>query len=775
MKSTLLLVICLLFCLITTPLLEAITFDDPGFTSETVFSLPPFTMVGAVFASDGRIFAWQRTGIVRIYKNGNLKPTPFLNISSQVNIAGDRGMLGLALDPNHETNGFVYLLYTYENAGNNNSVAPRTSRLTRVTADPNNPDEMLPGSEVVILGSIGTPPCDSHPAGSDCIPADGTSHSIGTLLFAPDGRLFVGNGDGASFSIADPLALRSQDLNSYSGKILRINPDGTAPIDNPFYDGTNSIQSKVWSYGLRNPFRFGLDPHLGEPVIGDVGWDTWEELNLGRGVNFGWPCFEGNDPQEFYQEDFVQCQQMDPNDVTFPIYLYSHPSGDGFSITGGVFYTDDEYPSQYQENYFFADYVNSWIRRAIFDEDHNLIEVRDFATDAEGPVHFTQGPNGLLYYVALNDGELRRIRFNGPHATAAADPTSGYSPLEVSFSSAGSFDPNGQDLTYFWDFDDGNTSTQPNPMHTYTSGSVQTFNASLTVTNEDGDFSQDFVSITIGSLPPTATINTPLDGTHVDPGDVINFSGSGTDPDDGALPPSALKWTVLLHHNTHFHTFLEQTGSGGSFVAEDYGTGTHSYHITLTVTDSSGLIHETSVELPIDSQPGSCLLCDDFEDGVLASNWTYPKGSWLEQNGFLQVTTNKKATAIATPVFTGCSTCTIEVDVQTSGGLRNKILVYGWYVDKNTRVEILMKEESDRWVLKQRSDREIVAKKNVKRTILPNTTYKVNVHFDGTTFMFSIDGVELFTLNKGAGTNPDGTVAFEVKDATGRFGLIDVR
>ena len=151
------------------------------------------------------------------------------------------------------------------------------------------------------------------------------------------------------------------------------------------------------------------------------------------------------------------------------------------------------------------------------------------------------------------------------------------------------------------------------------------------------------------------------------------------------------------------------------------------------------------------------------------------KGSWLEQDGFLQVTTNKKATAIATPVFTGCSTCTIEVDVQTSGGFRNKILVYGWYVDKDTRIEVLMKEESDRWVLKQRSEGEIVAKKNFRRTIHPNTTYKVNVSFDGTTFTFSIDGVELFTLNKADGTNPDGTVAFEVKATTGLFGLIDVR
>jgi glucose/arabinose dehydrogenase/PKD repeat protein len=761
----------ILICIV--PKIEAVIFNDPGFTEEGVFNLPPFTLVGVTFAPDGRIFAWQRTGIVRIYKNGSLLPTPFLNISSQVNIAGDRGMLGLTLDPDFSNNGYVYLLYVYENAGTPNSTAPRTSRLTRVTADPNNPDVMLPGSEVVLAGSIGTPPCSDHPAGSDCIPADHLSHSIGQVIFAPDGTMFFGNGDGSSYDFADPRALRTYDLSSFSGKILRINPDGTAPSDNPFYDGTDSVQSKVWAYGLRNPFRFGLDPELGEPLIGDVGWNDHEELNRGRGANFGWPCFEGISPQPAYQAAFIECQQMDPNTITDPIYHYDHSQG--ASVTGGVFYTADEYPAQYQGNYFFGDYVGSWIRRVVFDADHNIVEVKEFATDTQGPVQFTLGPDGFLYYIALGIDQLRRIRFNGPFANASATPTFGYSPLNVDFSSAGSFDPNGQSLTFLWDFDDGNTSTQPNPIHIYTSGSVQTYDVSLTVTNEDGDTSQDFVSITIGSVPPIATINNPIDGTHVVPGDVINFDGSGSDPDDGSLPPGSLKWTVLLHHNTHHHTFLEQTGSSGSFVVQDNGVGTFSYVIILTVTDSSGLTNSTSVELPVDQQPPGCVFCDDFEDGVLATNWQYLKGIWIELNGFLQVTTNKQATTIATPAFSGCATCSLTVDVQTAGGRRNKILIFGWYVDKDNRVEVIMQEKKDKWVLKQRSSGVVVAKKTSNLPILPNTTYTVQVTFDGTTFALSIDGVQLFTMPKAAGTLPNGTVGFQVKDTTGLFGSIDVQ
>ncbi|MFN0124952.1 MAG: PQQ-dependent sugar dehydrogenase, partial [Blastocatellia bacterium] len=268
------------------------TFTAPGFVSEVVTTLPAYQPVGLTWALDGRMFIWQESGIVRIYKNGALLPTPFLNISARVNTVNDRGLLGLALDPNFATNGYVYLLYTYEPNGNPNDTAPKTSRLTRVTANPTNPDVALANSEIVILGSIGVAPCSQYPAGSDCIGSDSVEHTADTLRFGPDGKLYVSLGDGASSQITDPLALRAQDLNAYNGKLLRINSDGTAPPDNPFYNGSpTSIRSRVYSYGLRNPYRFGIHPTTGEVMIGDVGWLTYEELNRGRGANFGWPCY----------------------------------------------------------------------------------------------------------------------------------------------------------------------------------------------------------------------------------------------------------------------------------------------------------------------------------------------------------------------------------------------------------------------------------------------------------------------------------------------------
>jgi glucose/arabinose dehydrogenase len=1026
------------FLLLTT-LTHAITFNDPGFVSETVLTLPAFTIVGSTFAPDGRIFVWQREGIIRIYKNGQLLPTPFIDISDHVNISGDRGFLGVAVDPNIAQTGYVYMLYVYEHLGNPNDANPRTARLTRVTADPSNPDVALPGSETTIIGTLGIPPCSQYPPGSDCIADDSNTHTIGHVEIAPDGKLYVGSGDGASPNFADPTALRALDPESLNGKILRINPDGTAPIDNPFYDGSNSNTSKVFALGLRNPFRFSLDPILSEPMIGDVGWGLWEELDRGRGANFGWPCFEGNIPQPDYQAAFQQCQDLDPADVTFPIYTYYHDVG--ATVIGGPFYTATEYPAQYQGNLFFGDYVSNWIKRAVFDSNQNLVSVEDFASDADAPVSFTVGPDGWIYYVSITTGELRRIKYGGPFAVASADPTSGYSPLDVAFSSAGSNDPEGQTITFFWDFGDGSTSTQPNPNHTYISGSVQTFIATLTVTNEDDESSSASVSITVGSLPPTAFVDSPPDGTVVDPGDVVNFSGHGTDPDDGNLPASAMHWTVYLHHDDHVHTFLELDGvTGGSFTAQDYGEGTYSYEIDLIVTDSSGLTDSDSVNLPINSgncptitlspstlpdgevgtpysetvsasggnppytysvssgslptgltlnsttgeisgtptvggsfnftitatdsdtctgfqaytiditcatitltpaslpdgtvgdaysetisasggtapytfavtagalPPGlalnsatgeisgtptvagtfnfvitatdvnnctgsrvyfiavadigcpvidltpatlpdgvlnspynqtivatggtapytyavssgalpdglsldsatglisgtptaagafdftimatdanSCtgsrnytininataLFSDDFEDGVLDPNWTYIKPTWTESGGSLQGSSAKKAIAVATPIFAGCLNCTIQASLMTQGGPGNRVWLLGWYIDKNNRIELLMKEEKDVWVLKQRSGGSIIAKAKASATIDPNVAYAVVVSFDGTQFTVTINGNPLITLTP-KGTVPSGTVGFQAKDTTGFFDYIIV-
>jgi chitodextrinase/glucose/arabinose dehydrogenase len=599
---------------------RAQTYSDAGFASELVATLPRFTPVGLTWAPDGRMFIWQRNGIVRIFKNGALLPTPFVNISNQVNTFTDRGMLGLALHPNFAENGFVYLLFTREEAGNPNSDQPKVSRLIRVTADPANPDVALAGSEVIILGSVSTPPCDAQPAGADCIPSDSNTHSIGTLRFAPDGKLFVGSGDGAEAGGVDPKAFRSQNLDSPAGKILRINDDGTAPADNPFYDGTNSWRSKVWVYGLRNPYRFNLDPSTGDLLIGDVGWNRWEEINRGvRGRNYGWPCFEGNLPEPEYQSALPSCFSVPSSAVTFPVVTWAHDDVDptlpgfnpnflGSTAVGGTIYTGSAYPQLYSGSFFYADYTGGWIRRLVFDAAGNLTGNLLFSTgeDVGGLVSVEQGPDGLLYYVLFAAGEVRRIKFNGPVAKATATPSFGGSPLTVAFSSSGSLNPGGGTLTYAWDFGDGTTSTAANPTHVYTVTGVRTFVVRLTVTS-NGQSSTATLSVTVGSTPPVPTISAPANGASLLPGQSVAYQGSASDPEEGPLPASALSWQVLLHHNDHIHTLINTTGTSGSFDAQFHGVGTYAYEIILTATDSSGLKGSKSVTLPVlqDTAPPS--------------------------------------------------------------------------------------------------------------------------------------------------------------------------
>jgi glucose/arabinose dehydrogenase len=571
------------------------TFADPGFSTEVVATVAPYSPVGIAWTPDGRLFIWQKDGLVHVVKNGVLLPTPFIDLRGKVNVFDDRGFWGLAFHPNFASNGYVYMTYVHENTANPYDQGPKTSRLVRVTANPANPDVALPGSELVILGSVATPPCSAQPADADCIAADGGSHTIGTIRFAPDGKLFLGNGDGSN---GDVLSLRAQDLGSYSGKILRVNADGTAATDNLLYDGTNSIRSKVWLYGVRNPFRFAIHPTTSDLYFGEVGWNTWEEVDRGtQGSNYGWPCYEGNGPQPLFQ-NYVQCQQLPASAVTPPVYTYDHSFGS--AAIGGPVYTGTVYPQQYRNNFFFADYSGNWIQRLVLDANGLPVNVLPFATNAGAPVTLEQGPDGLIYYISFTTGQIRRIRFNGVAAVANVTPSYGYSPLATTFSSAGSSDSGGGTLSYLWDFGDGTTSTLANPTHTYTAAGSTVFTSTLQVKNASNATASASVTVTVGSMPPTPSISAPAENTGVYPGQTVVFQGTATDPDEGALPASALSWTVLLHHNTHVHTFVGGSGYQGSFVAEDHGPiGTFSYEVILTATDSSGLKASTSVHLPV--------------------------------------------------------------------------------------------------------------------------------------------------------------------------------
>jgi glucose/arabinose dehydrogenase len=440
--------------------------DDPGsFVKETIVSgLNQPTAFD--WTPDGnRLFIAQKDGIVRVYENGTLLDTPFANISGQVNNVRDRGLLGMAIHPNFPTTPYVYLLFTYDPPEAYNNINPNTNlddpdgagnrpaRLIRLTADAStNYTTAVIGSEVVLLGKNSTWANTSRPDANstgnftiapsgitkldgtrfantneylsnltnlinvqDYIATDSESHTIGGLRFGTDGSLFVSVGDGASYNRVDPRAIRVQDIDNLSGKILRIDPiTGEGLSNNPFFDGdANSNRSKVYDYGLRNPFRFTIDEQTNIPFIGDVGWKTWEEVNTGRGVNFGWPYFEGGNSQSIRQPEYASlpAAQNFYNSgapVTAPVYGYEHF---GFNaIIMGDFYTGDTFPSIYRNSLFIGDSSQSTIDTLTFNAQGQFTGIRRFASNVGTPVQITTGPDSNLYYANIAGGEIARWR-----------------------------------------------------------------------------------------------------------------------------------------------------------------------------------------------------------------------------------------------------------------------------------------------------------------------------------------------------------------------------
>jgi glucose/arabinose dehydrogenase len=329
----------------------------PAGFNETQVAIGINNGTAMAFAPDGRLFVCQQTGQVRVIKNGTLLPTPFLTVNTDS--SGERGLLGIAFDPDFATNNFVYIYYTVTST-------PRRNRISRFTA---NGDVAVANSEVAILELDNL--------------TTNTNHNGGAMHFGGDGKLYVAVGENA-------IASNSQTLNNRLGKILRINSDGSIPTDNPFFNTATGSNRAIWALGLRNPYTFAFQPGTSRMFINDVGQSGWEEINDGiAGSNYGWPTCEG------------VC--ANPN-FRNPIFEYGHnigPTG-GCAITGGAFYNPPyaQFPSEYVGKYFFADFCSGWIKR-LNPADNS---VTNFATGIGSPVDLQVGPDGNLYYLARGGG-----------------------------------------------------------------------------------------------------------------------------------------------------------------------------------------------------------------------------------------------------------------------------------------------------------------------------------------------------------------------------------
>jgi glucose/arabinose dehydrogenase len=327
--------------------------------------------IGLANAGDDRLFVIEQQGIIQVVRNGAVLAQPLLDIRDRVNSSGnEQGLLGLAFHPDFARNGYFYVNYT--RAGGDTVVSQFSASVGDTPADP--------GSEQVLL----------------TIDQPYSNHNGGTLIFGPDGDLYISTGDGGSAN--DPFR-NGQSVNTLLGKLLRIDVNagdlyGISP-DNPF--ATGGGQPEIWAYGLRNPWRISFDRLTGDLYIGDVGQGDWEEIDFvpagsPGGINFGWNLREG----------FHPFAGFDTEGLTDPVAEYPHRGG-ACSVTGGEVVRDPSLPA-WSGVYLYGDYCSGevwglvrdsggvWQSDVLFNTE---LSISSFGLDVSGGVYLVDRGGGV--------------------------------------------------------------------------------------------------------------------------------------------------------------------------------------------------------------------------------------------------------------------------------------------------------------------------------------------------------------------------------------------
>lgn len=521
-----------------------------GLTSPTSMAVMP----------DGRVLVVQQNGIVRIIKADALL-TPNFYAVANVDSSNERGCLGVVPDPGFASNHFVYF-YCTTMVG-----SASRNRVLRVT-EAN--DSVVAGSERVIFDLPD-------------VPAATKWHMGGAMRFGVDGKLYVavGNHEDSPQPVATS---NSQNLASAFGKMLRINADGTVPTDNPFFN-TAGAYKPVYMLGFRNPFVFDVQPATGLTLVGDVGQGSWEEINKGQaGGNYGWPAVEGSSSDTRYLN---------------PLYAYSHSVG--CSITGTQFYNPQtaQFPTAYVGKFFFADFCNGSLK---YFDPAIPGTINNFASGIGNPTNIGLSASGALYYLARNQGTgtpapgagtVSKISYTG---SQAPNITQNPQSVTVYVGSAATFSVAADGATSFqWQRNGANIGGATAGSYTLATTTVSdtgsTFRA--VATNAFGSVTSGAATLTVTTnRAPSARIDTPSAGSGFATGDVIRFSGTGTDPEDGTLAGSAFTWKVDFQHDGHAHSFIAPVSgsTGGQLTVPDFEADAANMwlRITLSVRDSSG-------------------------------------------------------------------------------------------------------------------------------------------------------------------------------------------
>lgn len=580
--------------------------------------------IGVCFIDPQRVLVAEKGGQLW-YLEGETNRNVVLDLNLEVLNNGDRGLLGIAADPQFDVNGWIYLLLVVDPDGDGQEDELETfGRLVRYTLNYSPTGDLLadPASRLDLIGATW----------STGLMACNWSHAVGTVKFLSDGSLVLSVGDAAHYDKTDRGGLdpncfgagkfppsedigayRASVLHSIAGKVLRVDPaTGLGLSDNPYFTGNPSDPaSRVWALGLRNPFRFALMPGTGPQevlAIADVGWKHWEELNLSfGGEHFGWPCLEADEASPYVSPDpYGICSGLGasvPPLLSYHHFVMGSAGYLGNCISGVAPYAGSSYPAEWQNRVYFCDFVRGWIRGARLSSDLTSVEEIDlFAEDLGAPIDLITAPdNGDLVFIDVDESAVRRIRYLGanlpPMAEIAAEPMWGPLPLAVALDGSESHDPEHEPLEFEWDIPGARTDYGPFAQHVFTA--PQNATVSLTVRDPAGNEDTASVLISPGNTPPTITaILAPPANLIFTPGDTIQLDATAVDlEDDLAGIPLSASWDAsMVHaHHTHPNPGLVQ-GFSGSFVGESHGPGTN-YAVTLTVTDSRGLASESTVEI----------------------------------------------------------------------------------------------------------------------------------------------------------------------------------
>jgi glucose/arabinose dehydrogenase len=563
-------------------------------------------------APDGEVFVAEKNGeILRFDSIDDDSPTLFADLRKQVYDNGDRGLLGLAVDPEFPARPYVYALYTFDHVLGEDPPGffPRWGKGPTYSGDPC-PMSGSPGVDACpVSGRLTRLTAVAGIAGTEKVLVEDwcqqdSSHSIGGLQFGPEGALFASGGEGASYiepdygqygwphvnQCGDPDeeggSLRSQDLltpypadpTGLDGTLIRVDPDsGDGLPGNPLHGSSDANERRIVAYGFRNPFRFAIDAGSEEVYVNNVGNGTWEEIDrfgLAPSIpyNSGWPCYEGDYRNDWFENlhlDRCEALYEESNRVSEPFFSYNHyapvvpgddcPQEYGSAITGSAFYPGGGFPPEYDGALFFADSVRGCIYVMLNGEGGGGPDpdtARPFLTDGGSytGADLEMGPDGNLYYLSLyGDEALHRISYDPalPIATLSADNEWGGLPLTVTFDAGESEVPSGGGLSYAWDLDgNGTFETDGGSTQTRTYNSAVNRTISVRVTSAADTSSTASITIYPGDSPPAVSIDSPAADLTWGVGQQIAFSGSAV-ADSGkgaAIPPTGLSWRSKVLH-----------------------------------------------------------------------------------------------------------------------------------------------------------------------------------------------------------------------------------